>query len=85
MKKIINEIYQKKEFFNSLKGRGVKNFLGSFAKTPFHPSGHACKIERFRERGEHGRKETNIKRVESVEGNGSALPDEGGSSIPKNY
>nr|DAT00427.1 MAG TPA: hypothetical protein [Caudoviricetes sp.] len=51
MKKFINEIYQKKEFFNSLKGRGVKNFLGSFAKTPFHPSARTCKIESFRERG----------------------------------
>ena len=51
MKKIINEIYQKKEVFNSLKGRGVKNFLGSFAKTPFHPFVCACKIESFQERG----------------------------------
>ncbi len=51
MKKFINEIYQKKEFFNSLKGRGVKNFLGSFAKTPFHPSVHTCKIRTFKERG----------------------------------
>lgn len=51
MKKFINGIYQKKEFFNSLKGRGVKNFLGSFAKTPFHPSARTCKIESFRERG----------------------------------
>ena len=51
MKKYIDEIYQKKPVFNSLGGRGVKNFLGSFAKTPFHPSVHACKIESFRERG----------------------------------
>ena len=34
MKKYIDEIYQKKPVFNSLGGRGVKNFLGSFAKTP---------------------------------------------------
>lgn len=51
MKKYIDEIYQEKPVFNLLEGRGVKNFLGSFAKTPFHPSVHACKIESFRERG----------------------------------
>lgn len=51
MKKYIDEIYQEKPVFNSLGGRGVKNFLGSFAKTPFHPFVRTCKIQAFEERG----------------------------------
>ena len=51
MKNNINKIYQNQARCNTLKGRGVKNFLGSFAKTPFNPSVHTCKIRTFKERG----------------------------------
>lgn len=51
MKKFINKIYQKLLVGNPLGGRGVKNFSGSFSKTPFNPSVHTCKIRTFKERG----------------------------------
>ena len=51
MKKYIDEIYQKKPVFNSLGGRGVKNFLGSFADPIRILPCTRRKIESFRERG----------------------------------
>ncbi len=51
MKKFIEKIYWVISVSNSFKGRGVKNFFGSFAKTPFNPFTRACKIESFQERG----------------------------------